>query len=699
MFVSGRVVLIYTDDRQCFKYIVNDPPRPLSEEDIWFQIGHVYEQQKEVSDCRTLMDGGQWLTRNVQYDSAKSAYMRVLDRDPNHAKVLQQLGWLHHQQSTSFSSQEQAIEYLEKSVNSDQTDAQSWYLLGRCYMSQQKYPKAYEAYQQAVYRDGRNPTFWCSIGVLYYQINQYRDALDAYSRAIRLNPNISEVWYDLGTLYESCNNQTNDALDAYSRAAELDPSNVHIKARLALLKGQPTNGLPNQAGAPLPQDVPPQAYQPGALGAGPPAPQWGAPPPGQAPNAAQPPLPAGGEWPRANRLADLQNPQNPGAQPQMLNPYDSRDRLAQHVPTRQPTPPKQEVPRQFQEQQPQRPPPPAHRGLSPSPKVLYNAPPGPAAYPPAPGTQTPSQLPQPLPQQQQPPAPPNRIANPNYAPQSSSVPPPAVSTGAPPPAPGYPSRMGSPPEIRPILDSQNTSPNTKFGRQPFEHHPTSGTPSIAGGAIPPNAALQAAEAAAREREDRPSTAPPKRHREWEDDASSMSSQKKPANDESRSRLEDPSSRRASPPDRMDRVPNSPYRSPSEVRRADDQRRATENYHPSEAAHHPPALGPPQIKSQPQPSPRIGANEERRDQPTPAPPAQQLPPPPQPQQQAPTQAPPPAQSQPPPQSQAPQPHLEPAARKMDMDEDYDDSGDDEKRPVKPQSERNSPKASNGANHDG
>lgn len=145
--------------------------------------------------------------------------MRVLERDPNHAKVLQQLGWLHHQQSSSFQTQERAIEYLEKSVAAgellpkqirdnraflthvaDNNDAQSWYLLGRCYMSQQKYPKAYEAYQQAVYRDGRNPTFWCSIGVLYYQINQYRDALDAYSRAIRLNPYISEVWYDLGTL-------------------------------------------------------------------------------------------------------------------------------------------------------------------------------------------------------------------------------------------------------------------------------------------------------------------------------------------------------------------------------------------------------------------------------------------------------------------------------------------------------------------
>jgi glucose repression mediator protein len=141
----------------------------------------------------------------------------VLDRDPKHAKVLQQLGWLHHQQSNSYTSQDQAIEYLEQSVSSgmnssyqsetfvltskpDNADAQSWYLLGRCYMAQQKFPKAYEAYQQAVYRDGRNPTFWCSIGVLYYQINQYRDALDAYSRAIRLNPFISEVWYDLGTL-------------------------------------------------------------------------------------------------------------------------------------------------------------------------------------------------------------------------------------------------------------------------------------------------------------------------------------------------------------------------------------------------------------------------------------------------------------------------------------------------------------------
>ncbi|GAC97727.1 hypothetical protein PHSY_005314 [Pseudozyma hubeiensis SY62] len=225
---------------ECFRYILDNPPRPLTEIDIWFQIGHVYEQQKE-------------------FNAAKEAYERVLAENPNHAKVLQQLGWLYHLSNAGFNNQERAIQFLTKSLESDPNDAQSWYLLGRAYMAGQNYNKAYEAYQQAVYRDGKNPTFWCSIGVLYYQINQYRDALDAYSRAIRLNPYISEVWFDLGSLYEACNNQISDAIHAYERAADLDPDNPQIQQRLQLLRNAEAKGgeLPE---APVPQDVHPTAY-------------------------------------------------------------------------------------------------------------------------------------------------------------------------------------------------------------------------------------------------------------------------------------------------------------------------------------------------------------------------------------------------------------------------------------------------------
>ncbi|KAJ3334870.1 hypothetical protein HDU91_002483 [Kappamyces sp. JEL0680] len=172
----------YENSLECFKYIMASPPPPLTELDIRYQIGLVYEQQKE-------------------YALARDAYEKVLEDSPKHAKVLQQLGWLYHQPNTGFTNDAQAVIHLTKSLDHDQQDAQTWYLLGRCYMSQQKFNDAYNAYQQAVYRDGRNPNFWCSIGVLYYTINQYPDALDAYGRAIRINPYISEVWY-AGAAYE-----------------------------------------------------------------------------------------------------------------------------------------------------------------------------------------------------------------------------------------------------------------------------------------------------------------------------------------------------------------------------------------------------------------------------------------------------------------------------------------------------------------
>jgi glucose repression mediator protein len=104
----------HEDSLSCFDRILRNPPRPLAHADIWFQIGHVYEQHKNVSS-------------------------------PNYRYVSYNF-------TSGFSTS--ARPYL------DSSDAQSWDLLGRAYMAGQKYNKAYEAYQQPVYRDGRNPTFW-----------------------------------------------------------------------------------------------------------------------------------------------------------------------------------------------------------------------------------------------------------------------------------------------------------------------------------------------------------------------------------------------------------------------------------------------------------------------------------------------------------------------------------------------------------
>ncbi|KAJ2740278.1 glucose repression mediator protein, partial [Coemansia sp. BCRC 34490] len=245
----------YPQSLECFNRILSDPPKPLTETDIWFQIGNVHEL-------------------NADYMLARDAYERVLRDNPQHGKVLQHLGALYFRPNTSLTNVDAAVQLLTRAIeiDKDKTEAHTWYLLGRCYMAQNQYNKAYEAYQQAVYRDGNNANYWCSIGVLYYQINQYRDALDAYSRAIRINPYLSEVWFDLGALYEACNNQVNDAIDAYTRAAELDRSNPAIEQRLELLRRMQSTGqtnMPHSSQPPQPIDPPTTAAtagQPNAPG-------------------------------------------------------------------------------------------------------------------------------------------------------------------------------------------------------------------------------------------------------------------------------------------------------------------------------------------------------------------------------------------------------------------------------------------------
>lgn len=281
-------------------------------------------------------------------------------------------------------------------------------------------------------------------------------------------------------------------------------------------------------------------------------------------------------------------------------------------------------------------------------------------------------------------------------------------------------RVNSPrPEVRPIISATMPSPKTTYPNQPpYPHHTDIPERSvIEGGALPPVPGLAAPEpvASADRGDNRPPSVGPKRMREWEDEPAV----KKPASDENRARLEDMHHRRPSTPPR-DR--EQFHRSSSEARRAEDQRRieeqrlaeeqrqadnqrrvedqrraaeqraaeqrrANENYHPSEAAHHPPTHGmqghpamqqdsrpppphtyevgpPPSLPRQATPIKEVAVDERDR---------QQVPVSQQPSLAQRMEQPPPAPTQP-----APVSEPERAARKMDVDENYDDDGDEDKK---------------------
>ena len=387
-------------------------------------------------------------------------------------------------------------------------------------------------------------------------------------------------------------------MDAYARAAELDPTNQHIKARLQLLRNG-GGAAGNQHNAPVPQDVHPQAYQSG-VGV-PPGPQWGV-QSNQAPQQPphQPPVDAQrvSEWTRG--IAGINPPTQQGPQP---NGYDNRMGAP---PPRVPTP-RSEGPRSYGEPSRHTP---VRKMQSPSPKIQPAIPPYGAG---------PSSLPQLNIQDRGPGFPsvrPSPQMNGNAGPQTNGPPP---SSNLPP----YGRPFSPPSEIRPIRDERQHSPHGGYHQQHYQ--PPQAYPSIANGvsAAPPPLPITTETP----REERPSSAM-KRSREWESESGPS---KKPANDETRARLDEPG-RHASPHRNM--PPRDPYgRSPSEIRR-ENERRANENYHPSEAAHHPYTGPPQQIPSMS--AILDGPKEERKEPP------------------------------------------EAAARKMDLDEDYDNNSEDDKR---------------------
>ena len=415
--------------------------------------------------------------------------------------------------------------------------------------------------------------------------------------------------------YESCNNQTADALDAYQRAAELDPNNTHIKARLQLLRSGGGTG-PNAQNAPVPQDVHPQAYQTG-VGV-PPGVQWGMQSAPQPP-PQQPPIDPARvtDWTRG--IAQIQPPQQGPIQPS----YEQRDSM-RAPPPRQPSP-RQEPARTYQE--PSRTTP-LRKGHSPSPRL------NPAMAPSYPSG------PQSLPQINM------HDRGPSFGgqgrPQTNGAPahsPSAPQTNSLPP---YGRPFSPTPEIRPLREDPPITPGSAYPQATYHPHQYS---SIANGAPPPASALAAAEAAARDRDERPPSVN-KRPREWEAEAPS----KKAANEETRARLDDASARRTSPQQAsMASSAPAPFRrSSSEVRR-ENERRANENYHPSEAAHHPYTAPGPMPQMPPMQTMLDGPTEDRKEP------------------------------------------VENAARKVDVDEDYDNSEDDKK----PAAMRNSPQSANAA----
>ena len=131
---------------------------------------------------------------------ALNQFKDVIKKDPNNTDVLNGLGmfWVYeflrikdNAQTRDFrgfaqEAKQEAIQVLRKSIQLDETNQQSYYLLGILYF-EDKYWDAFHALMQALrvqYPDNKNALLFC--GLAAYQIGEFDDSHEYYQRALDL---------------------------------------------------------------------------------------------------------------------------------------------------------------------------------------------------------------------------------------------------------------------------------------------------------------------------------------------------------------------------------------------------------------------------------------------------------------------------------------------------------------------------------
>ncbi|XP_065925044.1 lysine-specific demethylase 6A isoform X3 [Magallana gigas] len=189
-----------------FRQALNDSNKcSLSKAQIRLHIAHLLEIQGKYKQAKEAYE---------QFEKLEGTEPQVK------ATALKQLGWLYHiteQLGDKNRREGLAVHYLKESLASDNSNGQTWYLLGRCFSTLGKVHDAFVSYRNSIDKSEASADTWCSIGVLYQQQNQPMDALQAYICAVQLDKTHTAAWTDLGILYENCE-QPKDALTCYINA-------------------------------------------------------------------------------------------------------------------------------------------------------------------------------------------------------------------------------------------------------------------------------------------------------------------------------------------------------------------------------------------------------------------------------------------------------------------------------------------------
>lgn len=159
------------------------------------------------------------LQKQGEWQQAREAYQRVLERYPASAEVYNNLGVIFEKQQQL----EKAAECFEKAIDIDPRHCQSFNNLGIVYYRLQDYEKAVGAYKQALRLNPDNSQTRINLSLLYERLGRPELARGMLEELLALEPGSAEARYNLGRLLDR-QGEFGAALKHYRYFLALEPA-------------------------------------------------------------------------------------------------------------------------------------------------------------------------------------------------------------------------------------------------------------------------------------------------------------------------------------------------------------------------------------------------------------------------------------------------------------------------------------------
>ncbi|MCR4663619.1 MAG: tetratricopeptide repeat protein [Endomicrobiaceae bacterium] len=120
-----------------------------------------------------------------------------------------------------------SVQYLEKSIEAESRNKNSYMLIGRIYEDTNMYEKARKWYRQALFEDMDNSSeFYGLIANTYFKENKFEDAIKYYNRAIENNKNYISAYYSIAEIYKK-QEKYDEAEEYYKKTIQMSPDYVY----------------------------------------------------------------------------------------------------------------------------------------------------------------------------------------------------------------------------------------------------------------------------------------------------------------------------------------------------------------------------------------------------------------------------------------------------------------------------------------